>query len=59
MKTMMLNDVSYADLINNKNILLVDDIISHCSSNKESIRTLKDQYEPKKIAVLTLLAKRY
>ena len=58
-KTMMLNDVSYADLINNKNILLVDDIISHCSSNKESIRTLKDQYEPKKIDVLTLLSKRY
>lgn len=57
-KTMMLNDVSYADLINNKNILLVDDIISHCSSNKESIRTLKDQYEPKKIDVLTLLSKK-
>ena len=56
---MMLNNVSYADLINNKNILLVDDIISHCSSNKESIRTLKDQYEPKKIDVLTLLSKRY
>ena len=56
---MMLNDVSYADLINNKNILLVDDIISHCSSNKKSIRTLKDQYEPKKIDVLTLLSKRY
>ena len=56
---MMLNDVSYADLINNKNILLVDDIISHCSSNKESIRTLKVQYEPKKIDVLTLLSKRY
>lgn len=58
-KTMMLNDVSYADLINNKNILLVDDIISHGSSIRESIRTLKDQYEPKKIDVLTLLSKRY
>ena len=59
MKTMMLNNVSYADLINNKNILLVDDIISHGSSIRESIRTLKDQYEPKKIDVLTLLSKRY
>ena len=59
MKTIMMNNLSYEDLINNKNILLVDDIISHCSSNKESIRTLKDQYEPKKIDVLTLLSKRY
>ena len=56
---MMLNDVSYADLINNKNILLVDDIISHGSSNREYIRTLKDQYKTKKIDVLTLLSKRY
>lgn len=56
---MMLNSVSYADLINNKNILLVDNIISYGSSIRESIRTLKDQYEPKKIDVLTLLSKRY
>ena len=58
-RSMMLNDVSYADLINNKTVLLVDDIISHGNSIRESIRVLKEQYEPKKIDVLTLLSKRY
>lgn len=58
-RTMMLNGASYGNSINNKNVLLVDDVISHGNSIRESIRILKEQYEPKRIDVLTLLSRRH
>ncbi len=58
-RTMMLNGASYGNSINNKNVLLVDDVISQGNSIRESIRILKEQYEPKRIDVLTLLSRRH
>lgn len=58
-RTMVLNCLSYGDDINNKKVLLVDDIISRGASIREAIKVLKQQYDPLKIDVITLLSKRY
>ena len=43
--------------LNNKNILIIDDIISRGASIRESIKIIKQTYTPKSITILTLLSK--
>ena len=48
---------SYHTELNNKNILIIDDIISRGASIRESIKIIKQTYTPKSITILTLLSK--
>lgn len=61
-RTFKLSDNSYAKYanhINDRNILLIDDTISRGQSIKEVCNILKSCYNPKSITVLTLLSKKY
>lgn len=50
---------SYESDINNKNIIIIDDIISTGSTIKLEIEALLKIYKPKSITCLTLLSKLY
>lgn len=58
--TLKLSDdkyAEYANVINGKNILIIDDTISRGQSIKEMVNIIKTSYSPKNISVLTLLSK--
>ena len=48
---------SYHSELNNKDVLIIDDIISRGASIRESIKIIKQTYTPKSITILTLLSK--
>lgn len=50
---------SYANDINDKDILIVDDTISRGQSIQEACKIMMESYSPKSITVLTLLSKVY
>lgn len=61
-QTMKLNPASagsYADAINEKDILLLDDSITNGNSMNEAIKIIRDNYAPKSITVLTLMSPLY
>lgn len=61
-KTFAISDeayVKYANKIKDKDILLIDDTISHGQSVKEACKIILETYAPKSITVLTLLSKLY
>lgn len=46
----------YANLINDKNVLLIDDTISRGQTIKETCSIIKYSYKPKSVSVLTLIS---
>jgi hypothetical protein len=50
---------TYANLINDKDILIIDDTISRGQSINEACKIMMESYSPKSITVLTLLSKLY
>lgn len=46
----------YANLINDKNVLFIDDTISRGQTIKEACSIIKDSYKPKSVSVLTLIS---
>lgn len=48
----------YGDLINNKNILLIDDSISRGSTIKQSINLIRSCFTPNSITALTMFSKK-
>ena len=49
----------YAKLINNQNVLVVDDTITHGQTIEEACKIVADVYFPKTITVLTLMSRLY
>ena len=47
----------YANLINDKNVLLLDDTISRGQSIQEACKIIESSYNPKSVSVLTLMSK--
>lgn len=48
-----------AEKINDKNIIVLDDIFSSGATVSQAIEAIKQNYEPKSMTVITLLSKRY
>ena len=51
------NDIIYENLINNKNILILDDTISTGQTISESVKNISEVFTPSKITVITLFSK--
>ena len=49
----------YANYINGRDVLIIDDTISHGQSIAEMVKIIKTSYAPKSITVLTLMSKLY
>ena len=49
----------YANCINGRDVLIIDDTISHGQSISEMVKIIKTSYAPKSITILTLLSKLY
>ena len=50
-------EINYVDIINGKNILILDDIYSSGNTISQAVKSIKQNYEPKSITVVTLLSK--
>ena len=50
-------NVDYVKAINNKNILVLDDIYSSGTTISQAVEAIKQSYDPKSITVVTLLSK--
>lgn len=46
-----------SDMINDKNVLLLDDIVSSGNTVSSCFKNIKQTFNPKSITVLTLLSK--
>ena len=60
--TLKLSDdayAKYANKINNREVLIIDDVVSRGETIKEMVNIIKTSYSPKSITVLTLLSKLY
>lgn len=49
----------FANKINGRNVLIIDDTVSRGQSIKEACKIIQESYAPKSITVLTLLSKLY
>jgi phosphoribosylpyrophosphate synthetase len=61
-QTMRVNEprvAAYADNINDKNILLIDDSVSNGNSIREAVRIIRENFAPRTITVLTLFSTLY
>ena len=50
-------NVDYVEAINNKNILVLDDVYASGTTISQAVESIKQNYEPKSITVVTLLSK--
>ncbi|MCH5167873.1 MAG: phosphoribosyltransferase [Erysipelotrichales bacterium] len=48
-----------AEKINDKNVIVLDDIFSNGTTVSQAIEAIKQNYEPKSMTVVTLLSKKY